>query len=512
MSSTNVPTTPAVAAPADGEARSSFSFSRKTAVIPVTPEYVEQGLRNFTQDQGCVHSLCSVDCLLNGCRTSVSAPPAGRDIRNDGGIPSSAVFASEQARDAERFAALDPEKRDQTPSVPLGFATGPSHASRPISRTASMAAEANDTTLDSPADDGDATPLILANHLDVCRVLHLTPAITKGKPETALASAARANGNITRIGAKLIATDVRIDALGLSVQNQHRALESKLNRTNPGNAGSVADIARLSDEVATVARRLDLVSGSFLCDDVGVPIANLFATQGDIHALHGSVQEALNGTDEGMAEQVRPITSDVQALTVRVAKLEADLAAKTTELLTVRENVARNSLETSALIRASNAPPAAAAAVTLSTAPANSFEFAIGKRQVKRKASVELVSAPKRAAAKYDKALFHHWVHVGPVNGDTKVAAPGVFKKLIETVFGVQAAEKFPSTFIERSAADPKTINIGFSTANNANIFVGQWAGATNMMDARLRAISVRHTAIAGSSGANDTFGYLLGN
>ncbi|KAJ6600073.1 hypothetical protein B0H10DRAFT_2083901, partial [Mycena sp. CBHHK59/15] len=464
MSSTNVPTTPAVAAPADGEARSSFSFSRKTAVIPVTPEYVEQGLRNFTQDQGCVHSLCSVDCLLNGCTTSVSAPPAGRDIRNDGGIPSSAVFASEQARDAERFAALDPEKRDpsmqfssqlrrdflfsqETPSVPLGFATGPSHASRPISRTASMAAEANDTTLDSPADDGDATPLILANHLDVCRVLHLTPAITKGKPETALASAARANGNITRIGAKLIATDVRIDALGLSVQNQHRALESKLNRTNPGNAGSVADIARLSDEVATVARRLDLVSGSFLCDDVGVPIANLFATQGDIHALHGSVQEALNGTDEGMAEQVRPITSDVQALTVRVAKLEADLAAKTTELLTVRENVARNSLETSALIRASNAPPAAAAAVTLSTAPANSFEFAIGKRQVKRKASVELVSAPKRAAAKYDKALFHHWVHVGPVNGDTKVAAPGVFKKLIETVFGVQAAEKFPSRF-----------------------------------------------------------------
>ncbi|KAJ6626495.1 hypothetical protein B0H10DRAFT_1998623 [Mycena sp. CBHHK59/15] len=477
MSSTNVPTTPAVAAPADGEARSSFSFSRKTAVIPVTPEYGEQGLRNFTQDQGCVHSLCSVDCLLNGCRTSVSAPPAGRDIRNDGGIPSSAVFASEQARDAERFAALDPEKRDpsmqfssqlrrdflfsqETPSVPLGFATGPSHASRPISRTASMAAEANDTTLDSPADDGDATPLILANHLE------------------------------------LIATDVRIDALGLSVQNQHRALESKLNRTNPGNAGSVADIARLSDEVATVARRLDLVSSSFLCDDVGFP----------------SPLEALNGTDEGMAEQVRPITSDVQALTVRVAKLEADLAAKTTELLTVRENVAHNSLETSALIRASNAPPAAAAAVTLSTAPANSFEFAIDKRQVKRKASVELVSAPKRAAAKHDKALFHHWVHVGPVNGDTKVAAPGVFKKLIETVFGVRAAEKFPSTFIERSAADPKTMNIGFSTANNANIFVGQWAGATNMMDARLRAISVRHTAIAGSSGANDTFGYLLGN
>ncbi|KAJ6616184.1 hypothetical protein B0H10DRAFT_2219767 [Mycena sp. CBHHK59/15] len=113
-----------------------------------------------------------------------------------------------------------------------------------------------------------------------------------------------------------------ISCIGVGDTTRLCALESKLNRTNPGNADSVADIARLSDEVATVARRLDLVSGSFLCDDVGVPITNLFATQDDIHILHGSVQEGLNGTDKGMAEQVRPITSDVQALTVRVAKLE----------------------------------------------------------------------------------------------------------------------------------------------------------------------------------------------
>ncbi|KAJ6576814.1 hypothetical protein B0H10DRAFT_932777 [Mycena sp. CBHHK59/15] len=189
------------------------------------------------------------------------------------------------------------------------------------------------------------------------------------------------------------------------VQNGLRALESKVNRANHASAGSVSDLARIGEAIAAVSRRLDLVTTSFLCDDDGVPITNLFCTQGDIHALHGLVQIALNGADEGVTEQLRPITSDVHALTTRVTKLEADIAAKTAELLVVRENVARTTLNTASILtRTSNASPA-----TVSTPSANAFEFAVIKIQVKRKASVELVSAPKRTAGKPEKGSFSHW-------------------------------------------------------------------------------------------------------
>jgi hypothetical protein len=201
----------------------------------------------------------------------------------------------------------------------------------------------------------------------------------------------------------------------------------------------------------------------------------------------------------------------VRALVARVAKLEADLAMKSAGLLTVRENVARNTLETSGLIRASNAAPAAAATMSLSTATPNTFGFAVGRKQLKRKASVELVPAPKRPAGKPDKASFQHWVLVGPVLTDAKTGEPGLFRKLLETALGAQVAQTVPSAYVERLRSDPKMFNVGFST-NNANLFVGQWAGARSGMEEGLQTISVHHAVVAGSSGAKDNSTYWLGN
>ncbi|KAJ7939355.1 hypothetical protein B0H13DRAFT_2300626 [Mycena leptocephala] len=454
MSSATTPTIPAVPA-AEAEARSSFPFTRSARIpMAATPE-VAQGRRELD--------------------TSISAPPIVHDVRKEGGIPSSAAFASEQAKDSERFAALDPDKRDKSSPfssqmkrdflqsqeaapAPPGFATGPSHAARPISRTASMAAEVSDTTLDSSADDGDASPLFLANQTEA---------------ETALVGAIRANGNVTRVGGKLMETDARLDALMLSVQNGFRAMESNVNRGPAASTDSGANLTPIREAIAALSHRLDLVTTSFLCDDDGVPIPNVLATQTDIHALHASVQNALNGTDEWVTEQLHPITSDVSALAARVMQLEAEIAVKTAELLAVRENVARTTLDTASLLtRTAKAAPAATVAAM--TPSANAFEFAVGKKQVKRKASVELGSAPKRHAGRPDKGSFHHWVHVGPVVIDTRLAAPVFFKKLLESALGVPAAANFPSVYVERLKADPTVINVGFSSANSANMFIGQ--------------------------------------
>ncbi|KAJ7939621.1 hypothetical protein B0H13DRAFT_1850395 [Mycena leptocephala] len=54
------------------------------------------------------------------------------------------------------------------------------------------------------------------------------------------------------------------------------------------------------------------------------------------------------------------------------------------------------------------------------------------------------------------------------------LAAPAFFKKLLESALGVPAAANFPSVYVERLMADPTVINVGFSSANSANMFIGQ--------------------------------------
>ncbi|KAJ7866616.1 hypothetical protein B0H14DRAFT_2573350 [Mycena olivaceomarginata] len=116
----------------------------------------------------------------------MSAPAAAHDLRKDGGIASSPAFASEHAKDAERFAALNLETRDQSvslstqlkrdfllaqaaPPAPADFTPGPSLAHRPVSRTASMAGEVTEASTDVGVDDADAPPVLLPNHKEAPR-------------------------------------------------------------------------------------------------------------------------------------------------------------------------------------------------------------------------------------------------------------------------------------------------------------------------------------------------------
>jgi hypothetical protein len=61
-----------------------------------------------------------------------------------------------------------------------------------------MAGEVVDNPAEVAVDDVDPTPLILANHKEVSKILHLAgPPTTKaGQKEAPGVSAARANGNI----------------------------------------------------------------------------------------------------------------------------------------------------------------------------------------------------------------------------------------------------------------------------------------------------------------------------
>ncbi|KAJ7263170.1 hypothetical protein B0H12DRAFT_1231012 [Mycena haematopus] len=567
--------------------RPSGSFFKNP--IAVSASYAEQGLQGFNRE------LRSA--------TSVSAPPAARDVCNEGGIPSSPAFATEQATDAQRFAALDLETRDQAlslssqmkcdfllaqsaPSVPPGFAVGPSNATRTVSRSASMASELVDGAADVAADDADATPLILANHKEVSKMLHLAgpPTVKAGqkeKAETAVAAAARANGNITRLGGKIIALEARVekhellaDSHARACQTRHRAvnigkledridvvgaeshngienLEARIQALAAAGAGVSSDprvslhstqIGQLTDSLNTVKRALDRLTEAFLCDVDGVPIKH-FATKGDIGGLWDSVQESFDGLDLLVDERLAPTIQKVGGAADLVAKLDAQVARLEThdakrehDIVTARENIARLQIDFAAAVTsaprlastvvtpAAVAPAAVTpAAVTAPTptvaltvvaptpADARPASFSIGGKKLKRKPSVELIAAPAKCVnARPDKGAYHHWTRVGPVNPDNKVAAPALFRKLVETV--AIKDYSLPAVYIERATGEPSILNVGFTTANDASTFVSTWSAATFSMPAGLREITAQHMVTAGSSRSNDTISFLTGN
>jgi hypothetical protein len=134
--------------------------------------------------------------------------------------------------------------------------------------------------------------------------------------------------------------------------------------------------------------------------------------------------------------------------------------------------------------------------------------FLVGGKKLKRKASVELIAGPaKRANAKLDKTMYHHWTRVSPVNPDTKNAAPLLFRKLLEA----PAIKDYslPAVYIERATGEPSVLNVGFTSAGDASGFVVAWSGATNQMPA---SITAQHITVAGSSASNDTISFLTGH
>ncbi|KAJ7016906.1 hypothetical protein C8F04DRAFT_1339993 [Mycena alexandri] len=542
---------PNSAAPPTDGSTPSFTFLKKTD-------------RGLIREQGYVSSNTGLPSFLTEDRTSISAPAGGRDLRKDGGIPSSPAFASEHAKDADRFAALNLETRDQAvtlryeldepmhfppltlrnstqmkrdfllsqaaPSAPSGFAAGPSLAHRPVSRTSSMAGEVADTPTDVVPDDLDVTPIFLPNHKEVSRTLHLaapptTKAGQKEKAETAVVAAARANGNITRLGGKLIAIEAKVDAQALDIANQLRAVESKIARLNPGKmeseiqllqgmlrngldsveakvraaGGGAADgrvslhgsqLAKLTDAVDTLRHRLDRFPSS-LFDDAGAPA---YASKADVKALYAAVQEGFDGVETTIAEQLLPTTKRLNKTTEVLEKVEGKVAVQATELLTARENIAgvRIDLASFAMSTKTTAPPA-----STPSAPAtslSSFEFAVG---VKKRKGDEL-AAETNKRGKPNKAAFHHWVQFGPVNTDTKATgpAPGFFKKVLD------------GGGLALDVGAPAFLSVGFTGANEANMFVGAWSGAN--LDPALRAITARLAAAAGPSTSN--YSFLTGN
>ncbi|KAF7372573.1 hypothetical protein MVEN_00120000 [Mycena venus] len=557
MSSAHATTNPETG-DASVDASRPFSFIQKP--IAVSADFTEQGLQVFNQEQG----------------TSASAPPATRNVRKDGGIPSSPAFAAEQAKDAQRFAALNLETRDQSvslssqmkrdfllaqsaPSVPPGFATAPSNATRPISRSASMAGEVVDSPAEVVADDGDATPLILANHKEVSKLLHLAGPPTakagqKEKAETALAAAARANGNITRLGGKIIALEARVEKHELLTDSHSRACQSRHRSVNLGKledkidvvgvesrngienlearikllaTGASSDarislhtsqIAQLTDSLDTIKRTLERLTTAFLCDDDGVPVKH-FATKGDIGGLWDSIQESFDGLDQLVDERLAPTIQKVGGAADLVAKLEAQVAKLEThdakrqhELLAARENIARLQIDLAASLTGSAPAASTGVAPSTVTAPALAIAapppaevrpatFSVGGKKLKRKASVELIAGPvKRANARPDKSTYHHWTRVSPVNPDTKNAPPLLFKKLLEA-----AAIKdysLPAVYIERATGEPSVLNVGFTSAGDANGFVTAWSGATFQMPVGLRGITAQHIAVADRAGS----------
>ncbi|KAJ7775565.1 hypothetical protein B0H16DRAFT_1507886 [Mycena metata] len=427
------------------------------------------------------------------------------------------------------------------PPAPPGFTAGPSLAHRPISRTGSMAGEVMDPLADAALDDSDVTPILLPNHKEVSRTLHLaapptTKAGQKEKAETAAAAAARANGNITRLGGKLIAVDAKLDAQALDLANQVRGLESKIARLNPGKmeseiqllhgmlrnglesiegklhagGGGAADarvslqgsqLAQLTDGVDTLRHRIDRFTSS-LFDDTGAPV---YATKADVNALYGAVQEGFDGVDATIAEQLLPTTQRLDRTTDVLEKVEGKVAVQATEILTVRENVAGVRIDLATFAMSSKAPPPPVSTPSAPAAASSSpFEFAVGAK--KRKGDELTADTGKRG--KPNKAAFHHWVLFGPVNTDTKATgpAPNFFRKVLD---GAGLGKLvLPSHYIERSQSDPAYLNVGFAGANEANMFIGAWSGAN--LDAALRSITARLAVTAGSSTPN--YSFLTGN
>ncbi|KAJ7911658.1 hypothetical protein B0H13DRAFT_2660416 [Mycena leptocephala] len=481
--------------------------------------------------------------MSHSTSSSVSAPAVGpsHDIRKDGGIPSSAAFASEQAKDAERFAALNPETRDQSiflstqmkrdflvsqaaPTPPPSFAPAPSSATRSVSRTASMAGEASDSPSVLLGDDENlVVPVLLPNRQEG----------QKEKAESPGVAAARANGNITRLGGHIIATNNTVHSHRLDSQSKYRGLESRLNRIDPekllssieldGSTGAydarvslhTEQIAQLTAATDTIRQHLELIRSSFLCDSDGVPIKDFFATKGDVNALWGSVQEGFDGLDEaiadGVADGIRPTEQKADSAATLAAKTDAKVASLEQDLLKVRENVARIQLEFGAALASKASTTTAASATAAPSSDDSRPGFTVGGKKNKRRASIELIAGPaKRANAKPDKGSYHHWVRVGGVNPDTKVPAHALLKKLVETALGNKYS--MPVVYIERTTGEPAVINVGFSAVNDANTFIGAWSGASSQMPVGLRAVTAQLISVPGSSVANDTISFLTGN
>ncbi|KAJ7911672.1 hypothetical protein B0H13DRAFT_2480531 [Mycena leptocephala] len=494
--------------------------------------------------------------MSHSTSSSVSAPAVGpsHDIRKDGGIPSSAAFASEQAKDAERFAALNPETRDQSiflstqmkrdflvsqaaPTPPPSFAPAPSSATRSVSRTASMAGEASDSPSVLLGDDENlVVPVLLPNRQEVSKTLHLagpptTKAGQKEKAESPGVAAARANGNITRLGGHIIATNNTVHSHRLDSQSKYRGLESRLNRIDPekllssielvesmartgienlegkpkdGSTGAydarvslhTEQIAQLTAATDTIRQHLELIRSSFLCDSDGVPIKDFFATKGDVNALWGSVQEGFDGLDEaiadGVADGIRPTEQKADSAATLAAKTDAKVASLEQDLLKVRENVARIQLEFGAALASKASTTTAASATAAPSSDDSRPGFTVGGKKNKRRASIELIAGPaKRANAKPDKGSYHHW-------------------KLVETALGNKYS--MPVVYIERTTGEPAVINVGFSAVNDANTFIGAWSGASSQMPVGLRAVTAQLISVPGSSVANDTISFLTGN
>ncbi|KAJ7815550.1 hypothetical protein B0H14DRAFT_2603330 [Mycena olivaceomarginata] len=75
-----------------GVSHSAPSFVKTPIAVSAT--FVENGLQAFNKDQGCVHEKYPYPLLMDDS-TSIPAPPATRNLRIDGGSPSSPAFAAE---------------------------------------------------------------------------------------------------------------------------------------------------------------------------------------------------------------------------------------------------------------------------------------------------------------------------------------------------------------------------------------------------------------------------------
>jgi hypothetical protein len=323
----------------------------------------------------------------------------------------------------------------------------------------------------------------------------------------------------------------KIEVVGAQSRNGIENLEARIKLLASGASSDArvalhtSQIAQLTDSFNTIKRTLERLTTAFLCDDDGVPIKQ-FATQGDVGSLWDSVQEGFDGLDDMVDEWLAPTIQKVNGATTLVAKLEAAVAKLEThdtkreqELLGARENIACLQIDLAAALtgtkQSGNAiitpVTIAIAAATAPPSDGRSTAFSVGGKKLKRKASVELVTGPVKCAnAKPDKGAFHHWTRVSPVNADTKNAPSLLFKKLLEA-----AAIKdysLPAVYIERATGEPSVLNVGFTSANDANSFVGAWSGANLQMPVGLRGITAQHMTVAGSSVSNDAISFLTGN
>ncbi|KAJ7017794.1 hypothetical protein C8F04DRAFT_1154294 [Mycena alexandri] len=291
------------------------------------------------------------------------------------------------------------------------------------------------------------------------------------------------------------------------LRNGLESMEAKLHAAGGGAAdGRVSlhgsQLAQLTDGVDTLRHRIDRFASS-LVDDTGAPV---YATKADVNALYGAVQEGFDGIDATIAEQLLPTTQRLDRATEVLEKVEGKVAVQATDLLTVRENVAgvRIDLATFAMSTKAPPPPVTTPSAPATTTTSSSFEFAVGAK--KRKGDELTAETSKRG--KPNKAPFHHWVLFGPVNTDTKATgpAPNFFKKVLD---GAGLGKLvLPSYYIERSQSDPAYLSVGFTGANEANMFIGAWSGAN--LDAALRSITARLAVAAGSSTPN--YSFLTGN